>query len=127
MPNVSLTLHQTTSVTPGSGGATYQATSVVEASRGIDKAVFVFRTDTQGFDHHATTADLEVVTTSLELAVAERQPFYRKDSVTRTWPTLSLMQKDIMFTRANLGLLVRAVARAQRPVIIDETIEIEAG
>jgi hypothetical protein len=127
MSAVSLTLHQTTTVTPASGGASYQATSVVEAAFGIDKAVFVFRTDTQGFDHHATPADLETVTTSRDLALAERQPFYRQDRLTRTWPTLSLMQDDVAVTRSRLRGLVREVSQAVGPAVIDMVTVIEAG
>jgi hypothetical protein len=127
MPAVSLTLHQTTLVTPASDGASYQATSLVEASFGIDKAVFVFKTDTQGFDHYATPADLETVPTSRDLALAERLPFYRQDGLTRVWPTLSLMQDDIVVTRSRLQGLVREVSQAVGPAVIDVVTVIEAG
>lgn len=127
MSAVSLTLHQTTSVTPASGGASYQATSVVEASFGIDKAVFVFKTDTQGFDHYATPADLESVPVSRDLALAERLPFYRQDSLTRTWPTLSLMQDDVVVTRSRLQGLIREVSRSLGPAVIDVVTVVEAG
>ena len=127
MPPVSLTLHQTTRVTPGSNGASYDATHVVEVSFGIDKAVFVFKADTQRFDHYATPADLEVVTTSRDLAVADRQPFYRQDQLARSWPTLRLMQDDVAITRARLAGLVREVSSSQGAAVIDETIEIKVG
>jgi hypothetical protein len=127
MPAVSLTLHQTTTVTPAAGGASYQATSVVEASFGIDKAVFVFRADTQRFDHYATPADLETVPTSRDLALAERLPFYRQDSLTRVWPTLGLMQDDVAVTLSRLNGLVREVSRSLGPAVINVTTVIEAG
>lgn len=127
MPAVSLTLHQTTMVTPASGRTSYQATNVVEASFGIDKAVFVFRTDTQGFDHYATPADLETVSTSRDLALAERQSFYRQDRLSRTWPTLSLMQDDVAVTRSRLRGLAREVSQALGPAAIDTVTVIEAG
>lgn len=127
MPAVSISLHQTTTVTPASGGASYQATNVVEASFGIDRAVFVFRTDTQGFDHYATAADLAVVPVSRDLALAERLPFYRQDTLTRTWPTLELMQMDLNNTQVRLRALARDHASSVGSVVIDQTIVIEAG
>jgi hypothetical protein len=127
MSAVSLTLHQTTSVTQNDNGASYQATNVVEAARGIEREVFVYRTDTKGFDHYATPADLATVPTSLELAVVERLPFYRQDSLTRKWPTLGLMQDDLAMTEARLRGLAREVSQRGAAAVIDKTVDIEVG
>lgn len=125
MSTVSLTLHQTSLATPNDNGASYQATSVVEAARGIERALFVYRTDTQRFDHYATPADLATVPTSLDLAMASRLPFYRQDNLTRTWPTLGLMQDDLVATETRLRKLVREVAARGSAAATDKIIEIE--
>lgn len=127
MSAVSLTLHQTTSVMQNPNGALYQATSVVEAAHGIEREVFVYRTDTQGFDHYATPADLATVPTSLELAVIERAPFYRQGSLTRKWPTLGLMQDDLAMTEARLRGLAREVSQRGVAAVIDKIVNIEVG
>lgn len=127
MPAVSLTLRQTTSVTQNDNGASYQAASVIEASHGIEREVFVYRTDTKGFDHYATPADLATVPTSLELAIVDRLPFYRQDRLTRKWPSLGLMQDDLAVTEARLRGLAREVAERGSAAVVDKIIDIEVG
>lgn len=127
MPPVNISLHQTTSVTAVDDGAVYSVTSVVENASGIDPALFVFKTDTQRFDHYATLADLANVPTSLDVAVVERLSFYRQSRLTRAWPTLRLMQDDLMVTRARLTRVVREASFSQDSAVIDEVLEISAG
>lgn len=127
MAAVSISLRQTTQVTSNDNGATYQATNVVEAARGISRELFVYRTDTQGFDHYATSADLATVSPSLDLARANRLPFYRQESLTRVWPSLELMQADLADTEARLRDLAREVSERGAASVIDKVIEIEAG
>lgn len=124
MSAVSLTLHQTTSVTQNDNGASYQVTSIVEAAHGIEREVFVYRTDTKRFDHYATPADLAIVPTSLELAIADRLPFYRQDSLTRKWSSLELMQDDLAVTETRLRGLAREVSVQGSAAVIDKTITI---
>lgn len=127
MATVSISLRQTTQVTSNDSGASYQATSVVEATRGIDRALFVYRTDTQRFDHYATPADLATIPTSLDLATANRLPFYRKENLTRVWPSLELMEDDIAMTEARLRGLAREVSERGSASVIDKVLEIEVG
>lgn len=127
MAAVSISLRQTTQVTSNDGGASYQATNVVEATRGIDRALFVYRTDTQRFDHYATPADLATIPTSLDLSSASRLPFYRQESLTRIWPSLELMQADLADTEARLRGLAREVSEHGSASVIDKVVDIEVG
>lgn len=124
---VSISLRQTTSVTQNDNGASYQATSVVEAAQGIERALFVYRTDTQRFDHYATSADLATVTTSLDLAIANRLSFYRQEILTRAWPSLDLMQDDLAMTERRLRALASEVSQRGSAAVIDKLVVIEAG
>jgi hypothetical protein len=127
MAAVSITLRQTTLVTSNDAGASYQATSVVEAAHGIERELFVYRADTKGFDHYATPADLATVPTSLELATENRLPFYRQESLTRVWPSLGLMQDDVALTETRLRGLALEVSARGSAAVIDKVVEIEVG
>lgn len=127
MAAVSISLHQTTQVTSDDDGASYQVTNVVESARGIDRELFVYRTDTQRFDHYATPADLAVIPTSLDLATANRLPFYRQESLTRSWPSLELMQADVAMTESRLRGLAWEVSERGAASVIDKVVEIEVG
>lgn len=127
MAAVSITLRQTTLVTSNDAGASYQATNVVEAARGIARELFVYRTDTQRFDHYATPADLATIPISRELAMSERLPFYRQVTLTRIWPSLALMQNDVALTEARLRSLAREVSEDGSASTIDKIVEIEVG
>lgn len=125
MAAVSISLRQTTLVTSNDNGASYQATSVIEAAHGIERALFVYRTDTRRFDHYATPADLATVPVSLELAIENRLPFYRQETLTRVWLSLRLMQDDIAMTEARLRGLAREVSGRGSASIIDKLVQIE--
>lgn len=127
MAAVSISLRQTTLVTSNDAGASYQATSVVEAAHGIARELFVYRADTKGFDHYATPADLATVPTSLELAIENKLPFYRQEILTRVWPSLGLMQDDIAVTATRLRGLALEVAAHGSAAVIDTVVEIEVG
>lgn len=124
---MSISLRQTTLVTSNDAGASYQATSVVEVAHGIERALFVYRADTKRFDHYATPADLATIPTSLELAVENRLPFYRQESLTRVWPSLDLMQDDIALTETRLRGLALEVSARGSAAVIDKVVEIEVG
>ncbi len=124
---MSISLRQTTQVTSNDNGVAYQVTNVVEATRGIGRELFVYRTDTQGFDHYATPADLATVPTSLDLSRANRLPFYRQENLTRVWPSLELMQADLADAEARLRDLAREVSERGSASVIDKVVEIEVG
>lgn len=124
---VSISLRQITQVTSNDNGASYQATSVVEAARGIDRALFVYRTDTRRFDHYATPADLVTVPISLELAVKNSLPFYRQDNLTRVWLSPGLMQDDIVMTETRLRSLAQEMSDRGSASVIDKLVQIEVG
>lgn len=127
MSSVSLTLRQTVATTVVSGGATYQVTNAVTTSTGIDPAVFVFKTDTQAFDHYATAPDMDALPDTWEAAVAAGLGFYRQSSVSRTWTTISAMNDDLSITKARLGALAREVSQLQGAIVSDQTVVISAG
>lgn len=127
MSTVSLTLHQTSTSTNVEGGASYLVTNVVTASFGVDKSVFVFKTDTGKFSHYATPADMEALPTSQEVAVADDALFYRQSSLARTWTTISEMNDDLSLTKSRLQSLAREVSKIQGSAIVDQVVEIRAG
>ncbi len=125
MAAVSISLRQTTQVTSNDNGAAYQATNVVESASGIDRELFVYRTDTHKFDHYATSADLATIPTSPDVATANRLPFYRQDHFTRIWPNLELMQADLADTQGRLRNLAREVSVLGAASVIDRVVQIE--
>lgn len=127
MAAVSISLRQTTLVTSNDAGASYQATSVVEATHGIARELFVYLADTKRFDHYATPADLATIPASLELAVENKLPFYRQESLTRVWPSLGLMQDDVALTETRLRGLALEVSARGSAAVIDKVVEIEVG
>lgn len=80
-----LTHTQTRSV---QAGPLYRVQDQVTASETIDDAVFVFRTDTQEFDHVATVDDMSAYPDTLAEAQADELEFYRLTSVTKDWEAL---------------------------------------
>ncbi len=127
MSSVSLTLRQTVQTSVVSGGASYVVTNVVESSTGIDPSVFVFKTDTQAFDHYATAPEMDSLPNSWEAAAAAGLGFYRLSSVTRTWTTISAMNEDLSLTKARLGALARETSQIQGAIVTDQTTVISAG
>jgi hypothetical protein len=128
--SVSLTLHQVTQVIPPTPPCTapvYRVTAAITAATNIDPAVFVFGTATQAFDHYGTVADLERWANSLAQASANGDAFYRLAAVTRDWPTIRLMTKDLEVARSRLQFLVDEMNAAQLGVIVDTTTTLSSS
>lgn len=128
MPSVSLTLRQTTvPTTTIDGGANYAVTNIVTASIGISPAVFVFKTDTSKFDHHATPVDMDTLPTTQIDAVSAGLGFYRQSSVMRVWTTIAAMNDDLALTKSRLASLARETSQIQNSLVVDQTTTIQAG
>ena len=121
---MTIQLHQVTSILDG---PLYRVKSDVLAATGIDKAVFVYKTATQAFDHYALAADMERYPNTYEEAVQSSAVFYRKMSVQRDWPTTLLMRSDVEITQARIQALLNSMAVAEGSLTIDITLNLSAG
>lgn len=121
---MTIQLHQVTSILDG---PLYRVKNEVLAAAGIDKAVFVYKTATQTFDHYALAADMELYPNTYEEAVQNSKVFYRRVSVQRDWPTTLLMRSDVEITQTRIQALLNAMAVVEGSLTIDITSTLSAG
>jgi hypothetical protein len=108
-------------------GPLYQVKSSVVAATGISSALFVFKAATDAFDHFATLADLSRYPDTKAAALTQGLGFYRLAAVQRNWPTVDLMNQDLMITIERMQAVVDEWNAGNTTVALDRTITLTSG
>lgn len=87
----------------------YETTLSVDAAYGIERQLFVLRTDDDSFQYVATTADLKEYPASKADAVANELHFYRASSTSPRWTTQEQALRFLKQAHARLRLVVKTV------------------
>jgi len=119
MPTISFTLHQ---VTTALDGPLYRVFQEITAAVNSSKAVFVFKTSTEEFDHVATIMDMRTYPDSYAQAVIDGVDFYRLEEVTRDWSTVALMVEDVTMGYNRVQLLASSLTDEEGLLEIDRTV-----
>lgn len=105
--SVSITVTQTNTVVPQTDGTVkYQVHFVIDASTEIPLALFVFKTEDDGYLYPATLYDLEAWPDTKSAAVTAGLDNYRASSVTKLYETLLDALDFINVTRQRLQSVV---------------------
>lgn len=87
----------------------YVVTMTVTLSHGIDKELFVHRTDDGTFQYVATSADIAAFGTERSTASADRDDFYRSAKMTKAYTSEPQAVRAFAAIQARLRSVVRAV------------------
>ena len=123
---VTFALHQVTSyVDQANAAPLYRVVNQVTESTGASPAVFVYKTATQVFEHHATAADMDRWPDNHEEAVVNNHAFYRVSSVSRTWETLAEMYEDLDYTLQRVRSLANELTAQRGEIAVERITQIE--
>lgn len=87
---VTVTRTQTRTV---SEGPVYQVTETCTAANSFDTSIYIYRVTDDTYSHLATVADLLNYPVGKPAAVAAKAPYYRSNTVTRSFGTVSAALK----------------------------------
>ncbi len=119
MPTVVFDLHQ---VTTALDGPIYRVFQEITDAVNSSKAVFVYKTSTEEFDHIATIIDMRTWPDSYAQAVLDSADFYRLEEVTRDWLTVTLMVDDVNTGVVRVQLLASSLTDEDGLLEIDRTV-----
>lgn len=123
---VTFTLHQATSyVDQANAAPLYRVVNQVTESTGASPAVFVYKTATQEYEHHASAADMERWPDNYEAAVVDNLAFYRVTNVSRTWETLAEAYADLDETLLRVRSLANELTAQRGTIAVERTTLIE--
>lgn len=124
---VSFTLRQVTSIVDGAAGPTYRVVNQVTETLGAGPGVFVYAVATKAFSHYATAGDVELWPDSLEEAQVRNLAFYRLDSVSRVWASISEMNEDLDTTSRRVQMLANELTARRQAIVIDRSTVIQGS
>ena len=119
MPTVTYSLHQ---VTTPLDGPLYRVFQEITAAVNSSKAVFVYKTSTQVFNHIATIMDMRTWPDTRAQAILDGLNYYRQESVQRDWSTVHDMVEDVNTGVIRVQLLASALTDEDGLLEIDRTV-----
>ena len=88
-------------------GPIYRVYTSVIYNAGIDRSVFVFNTDTEEFEHVATSWDMNNTPNNRDDAALNSINYYRQTEVTKDFSSVTVAIEFAIYTRARVAALTR--------------------
>lgn len=122
--SVHVEVHQSRTVEEG---PVYKVSTEVTFATGIERALFVFNTETQNFEHVATVWDMEHYPSDRNVAVQNGDNYYRAPSAVVGYPNQTTAIDYATYTIERVQLLVDNYNKAKTVFEGDTDYTLEAG